>query len=191
MQRTVLKARRLKCMYCGRRCQKRTTGTARTRACSLLGCGLATLGMMLVPMAGCEPQSANTGSPKPAETKPSTAQKAADLVGSMQSPKTERVKAEVGVGKEGQRLENPDLVQPIVAPARALFRTKQRVVFEIQIPHALQLYKALKGKAPETQDEFMQQIVKANKIQLPKLPEGHRYVYDPEKEELMVERPAK
>lgn len=149
------------------------------------------LGLILVLIAGCDAQSKHKQPPKPNESKGSAAQKAADLAGSVQAPKMERIKAETGVGKQGQRLENPDLVQSIITPARALFRTRQRVVFDIQIPQAMQLYKALNGKSPETHDEFMQQIIKANRIQLPKLPEGQRYVYDPEKKELMVERPTK
>ena len=103
---------------------------------------------------------------------------------------TTRVKAEVGVGVKGQPLEDPRLVQTIVAPARALFRTEQRVVFEIQIPHAMQLYEATNGKRPATHAEFMEQIIQANQIVLPELPAGQRYVYDPETGELMVEKPA-
>jgi hypothetical protein len=101
-----------------------------------------------------------------------------------------RVKAEVGVGVKGRRLDDPNLVQTIVTPARALFRTQERVVFEITLPHALQLYEATNGRKPKTHEEFMEQIVKANQIKLPELPAGERYVYDPKAGELMVERPA-
>ncbi len=103
----------------------------------------------------------------------------------------ERVKAEAGVGIKGQRLEDKRLVQMIVTPARALFRTQQRVVFEVQIPHAVDLYQATNGFKPKTHDDFMAQIIKANNIQLPTLPPGEHYVYDPDKGELMVERPAR
>ncbi len=104
---------------------------------------------------------------------------------------TERVKAKVGVGAKGRRLEDERLVKLIVTPAVALFRTRERVVFEIQIPHAMQLYEALNGKKPVSQNEFFEQIIKLNQIKLPTLPEGQRYVYDPKKHELMVERPAR
>ena len=40
-------------------------------------------------------------------------------------------------------------------------------------------------------EEFMEKIVQANNIRLPELPEGHRYLYDPTTNELMVERPKK
>lgn len=102
----------------------------------------------------------------------------------------ERVKAEVGVGVKGQRLEDERLVQTIVMPAVALFRTQQRAVFEIQIPQAMNLYQASNGKKPDSEQVFFNEIIKANQIQLPELPPGQRYVYDPQRGELMVERPA-
>jgi len=36
----------------------------------------------------------------------------------------------------------------------------------------------------------MEKVIKANMIQLPELPEGHKYVYDPATKTLMVEKPA-
>lgn len=105
-------------------------------------------------------------------------------------PETVRVPAEVGVGVKGRKLDDPHLVQMIVTPARALFRTRERVVFEVQIPHAMQLYEATNGRKPRSHDEFMQEIIGFNQIQLPELPPGQRYVYDPESGELMVERPG-
>ena len=80
---------------------------------------------------------------------------------------TERVKAEVGVGAKGRRLEDPSMVKMIVTPAVALFRTRERVVFEVQIPKAIQLYEALNGKKLASQEEFFEHIIKANKIDLP------------------------
>ena len=59
----------------------------------------------------------------------------------------------------------------------------------MQMDEAMKLYKATEGHAPRTQEEFMDKIIKANSLQLPKLPEGHRYVYDPSTEKLLVERP--
>jgi len=54
----------------------------------------------------------------------------------------------------------------------------------------MRLYKAMNGHAPKTHEEFMEKIIKENRIQLPELPPGHRYRYYPEQEELMVEHPA-
>lgn len=103
---------------------------------------------------------------------------------------SEHVQAKTGVGQKGRRLEDERLAQTIVTPAISLFRTRERMVFEVKIPHAMQLYEAMNGRKPQSQKEFFDQIIKANQIQLPELQPGHQYVYDPEKGQLMVERPA-
>jgi hypothetical protein len=99
---------------------------------------------------------------------------------------TQRVKADVGVGKAGRSLDEYEGV--IVTPAKALFTVREKAVFQIQIPNALQLYKATNGSNPKTHEEFMAQVIEANSIQLPELPAGQRYVWDPEQGELMVEK---
>ena len=103
----------------------------------------------------------------------------------------ERVRAEAGVGKQGQSLNNEQGVGAmIVQPARSLFAFKQRAVFEIQIPSAVMLFAATEGRKPKSHDEFMSKIIKANQIQLPALPAGQTYVYDPQLGELMVQKPG-
>jgi hypothetical protein len=102
---------------------------------------------------------------------------------------TERVVAEAGVGKQGRSLDESE--GALVTPAKAYFSVRERVVFEVQIPKAISLYKATNGQAPQSHNEFMQEIVTANQIQLPALPDGHQYVYDVANEQLMVERPAR
>lgn len=101
-------------------------------------------------------------------------------------PETVQVKAEKGVGDKGRGYG-----QGIVAtPVAAYFSTKERVAFDIQIPEALKLFKATEDRMPKTHEEFMSKIIEANNIQLPTLPAGHRYVYDPKRGELMVEKAA-
>lgn len=104
-------------------------------------------------------------------------------------PNTERVKAEKGVGLKGRSLDQYEGL--VVTPAKAFFSAKERIAFEIQVPHALQLYEATNGEAPKTHDDFMTNIIQANQIKLPILPPGHKYVYDPETKQLMVERPKR
>ncbi|MBM4004015.1 MAG: hypothetical protein FJ295_12140 [Planctomycetes bacterium] len=101
---------------------------------------------------------------------------------------TEDVKAGVGVGAQGRSLDGHSGL--IVTPAKTLFAAKEKIVFEIAIPHALNLYNAAEGNYPRSHDEFMERVVRANNIVLPKLPEGNSYVYDPETYELMVRRPV-
>lgn len=113
----------------------------------------------------------------------------ADAARSEPDPGTEQVKAEAGVGVKGQSLEGESGL--LVVPAQAFFRVEQRVVFQIQIPEAMKLFKATEGRFPESEQEFMTKIIAANNINLPKLPAGHRYIYDPQAGELKVERPRK
>lgn len=106
---------------------------------------------------------------------------------------TVRVPAGVGVGRRGRSLDQfQSGVQRVIAePAKSLFATRERIVFNITIPHAMQLYQAEHGYLPRSHEEFMRDIIEANQIRLPELPAGHRYVYDPQRGELMVERPAR
>jgi hypothetical protein len=80
-------------------------------------------------------------------------------------------------------------VNLITQPASAYFTVKDRIVFEIQIPKAMQIFEHTKYRKPTTHDEFMDQIITRNGIKLPELMPEHRYVYDAKAGELMVERP--
>jgi hypothetical protein len=97
------------------------------------------------------------------------------------------VKAQKGVGIKGRSLDEYE--GPVVTPAKTLFTAKERIAFEIAVPQALALFNASEGRNPESHEEFMEKIVEFNKIELPQLPPGHKYVYDPARNELMVERP--
>jgi len=104
------------------------------------------------------------------------------------SPPFEARPAEVGVGIKGQSLKNETGIGKAIAqPAVVLFKVKEKIPFEILIPSAMGLFKASEGRAPESHEEFMTKIIKANQIQLPKLPEGQEYQYRPEDEQLWVQ----
>jgi hypothetical protein len=104
-------------------------------------------------------------------------------------PDTERVKADVGVGAKGRSLDEHEGV--LVTPAKAYFSMREKAIFQIAVPQALQFFEAQHGSGPKTHDQFMTDVIQANGIALPELPPGQRYVYDPEAKELMVERPAR
>jgi len=90
-------------------------------------------------------------------------------------------KAGVGVGIRGDSLRNEEGVGKIIAsPAVTYFNIREKAVFEIQIPHALNLFKAIEGRVPKTHEEFIEKIVKANSISLPQLKPGMKYRYRPE-----------
>ena len=94
-------------------------------------------------------------------------------------------KAEVGVGKKGH-YGGPGFIK---TPISVYFRAQEKITFEVQIPSNMNLYKAMNNnKGPATQEEFMEKIIKANRVDLPDLPPGDRYFYDPEKEELFIKQ---
>lgn len=117
------------------------------------------------------PQANTTGEAPPAEPAPTE-----------QAPVREV--AQPGVGVRGDTLDH-GIIQ---GPAKAYFQVRERAAF-LQIEQALNLYRGLEGRLPQSHDEFMEKVIQANGIQLPELPAGSRYVWDAEKGELMVERP--
>jgi hypothetical protein len=150
---------------------------------------------MLTMAVGCVPQfgqrpAADTGTTGNAATAGNNSGQGADpsSPGSGSQPAFEQVPAQAGVGIKGRSLDEHE--GALVTPAKTLFKVRERVVFEIQIPQAMALYQASEGNYPATHDEFMERIVNANNIKLPALPEQHVYVYDPESHELLVRRPA-
>src|SRR5262249_17905448 len=102
---------------------------------------------------------------------------------------TETVKAGVGVGQKGRSLDQYE--GALVTPAKAYFAVREKAVFQIQIPQAMQFYQAEAGETPKTHEVFMEQGIAKNSIKLPELPPGHVYQYNPETAELMVVRPKK
>jgi hypothetical protein len=94
-------------------------------------------------------------------------------------------KAEVGVGKSYSRLAK----SMICTDFAAIYCVREKLVFEVEIPHAMQLFKATEDRNPKSQEEFMEKIVKANQIKLPELWEGETYRYDPKTAELWVDPP--
>jgi hypothetical protein len=134
--------------------------------------GMLALGLVL--SVGCDQPTPQPSRPQPPVVNAPPA-----------PPPVVQKKAAVGVGAKGRGYG-----QGVIAtPAASLFAAKEKLVFEAQIPQAMQLFKATEDRAPKDNDEFMEKIIKANNIKLPELPEGDRYMYDPKTEELMVESP--
>jgi hypothetical protein len=99
----------------------------------------------------------------------------------------EPVVAKAGVAKQGQSLRNEQGIGRMIAqPAITLFTVRERAVFEIQIPSAMNLFNATEGRAPKNHDEFMTKIINQNQIKLPELPAGKTYQYHPEDAQLWV-----
>lgn len=108
-------------------------------------------------------------------------------------PGMERIAAQAGVGKKGQGYGGGIITEPI----SAYFKTRDRMAFGIQIPHAMKLFQAEHNRYPKDMAEFERVILQPAQIVLPELPEGHKYVFDPTQVDiangetgLMVERPS-
>ncbi len=134
----------------------------------LLVCVIVAAGLAVSTGSGCSPSSPPAS--KTAESKTVTPQKAV-----------------AGVGKRGQSLnETTGLARAITAGPATLLNFEQKAVLDIQIPQAIQLFKASEGRFPKSHEEFMQKIVEANRLVLPELPAGAVYRFNPEKGELWV-----
>lgn len=70
-----------------------------------------------------------------------------------------------------------NVTNPITGPLEIL-KLEQVKLPMLAIQHALNLYNAAEGHYPESHDEFMTQIIKANNIRLPLLPAGQEFQYD-------------
>jgi hypothetical protein len=148
-------------------------------------------------LAGCESQPPPVGAqpqpspplatiappvepaPVPAEPQPAPAP----------MPETETVKAEVGVGKKGRSLDEYEGI--VVTPVKTIWSTQEFLAYNVQVKKALDLFNATEGRMPKSHEEFMEKIIAPNLIKLPQLPEGQRYKWDPQTNQLMVERPKK
>lgn len=101
-----------------------------------------------------------------------------------QQPNMVQEKAQAGVTGKGA-YGGPGIV---TTPISTYFQIKEQLIFG-QVQQAIEIYKATNGAKPKSQEEFMRDVIQANMIRLPELPAGHKYVYDPQKGELMVEHP--
>jgi hypothetical protein len=140
-----------------------------------LGCGSDTRPSVPSPEASDVPPPPPPPPPSP-EGEVSPAEPSSIVEGETARP------AEVGVGRKGHGYGTGLIATPLAARWRAA----ERLIFEAQIPHAMNLFKATNGRAPASHDEFMKEIIKFNQINLPELREGEHYQYDPETEQLMV-----
>lgn len=140
------------------------------------------------------PQEPVAKPPAEAST-PAPAQPANNDAVKKESPKTET--AEPGSQKTldefgRKKIDGDPIMAPITVPIEVYLGIKWRVS-AITVQNAINNYKGLdpKGKGPATQEEFMREVIEKNGINLPPLPAGHRYVYDPKQEALLVEKPTR
>ena len=104
---------------------------------------------------------------------------------------TVTVRAQPGVGVQGASLapytgNNP--MEIITVPLRQVFNAREMIEFDKE-KHAVNLFKGMHERAPASHEEYMKEIIEANRIKLPQLRTGWEYFYDAETETLMVKRP--
>ena len=123
--------------------------------------------------------AATAGSPPPAPVPPPVTPPPAAPV---------QEKASEDLTKKG--IAAKDIGKGVLAtPTSTYLRIQDRAIF-LNLEHAMNLYKGEHGELPKTHDDFMRDIVQANNINLPELPDDSKYVYLPDKGELMIERRA-
>jgi hypothetical protein len=86
------------------------------------------------------------------------------------------------------RIDTNDITAPVTAPLQA-YGPMVEQISKTHVAHALSLFNATEGRYPESYDEFMEKIIKANNIRLPVLPFKHTYSYDVANHELVVIKP--
>ncbi len=135
-----------------------------------------------VPPPVVPPPAASATSPAPADT--GTAAPAPPSAPAAAAPV--QVTASDDATKKG--IAGKNMGKGVLAtPASVYLRIPDRAVF-MSVQHAMNLYKGEHEKLPKSHDDFMRDIIQANNINLPELPYGSKYVYVPEKEELMIEQ---
>lgn len=118
-----------------------------------------------------ESAQASTG----ADSQAAPVQSTADTDGGDAAPEeTTLGEVGVGVGRKGQAYGG----NIYTAPLAANFRARERIVFDIEIKRHMNFFQATHERLPESHEEFMTEIIRANRIQLPDLPEGEEYFYD-------------
>ena len=108
-----------------------------------------------------------------------------------EDPNLERVKAGKGVGLKGRSLDEYEGVY--VTPAKAYFAAKERIFFEIEFKANYDRWIILEDKVPQDFSELKSRFLDPLGLSknLPVLPEGHKYIWNPTTQELEVERPRR
>ena len=99
-------------------------------------------------------------------------------------PETRATMGAGSVSGKAQDLGN----NPVSLPIKTYFLGKEKISFDIQIPHAVRLFQAANGYYPRDAQEFWSEIIVPNQVPLPSLPSGDRYLYDAQSGELLVKR---
>ncbi len=150
------------------------------------------LGLILV--AGCDqptgstrPRSSTNAPVVAADPAPEPAQPDPNKPREILGKRTQDIRDIEAEKKSGGVVTQPRITakDPITIQGNAYVSiVGQAAILNIQ--HALDLYKAETGEFPKTTEEFMEKIIKANNIALPKLPFYQEYGYDAPNHKLVI-----
>ncbi len=160
-----------------------TFGAGLLALCAVCGCSEP------IPVPGEDAATTSETNADAATTSETTAESVAGTTENAAEPEAEYVekKADVGAtgkGEYGVTSEEPMSI--VTVPVSTYFKAQEMAVFRMQIPSAMNLFQASEGRYPNSEEEFMTKIIKANQIVLPKLPEGDVYFYDVQARELKI-----
>jgi hypothetical protein len=139
---------------------------------------LICIGCVAISVVGCKPEADRIRDEE----------NAAAAAVPVQEPQMPNQIAKTGVGVQGNSLDSIQGNDPrmlIAGPAIAFFKTKEKIVFDIQLPQSANLFNAEHGRNPKSHEEYMEKVV--GQIKLPTLPDKMVYRYHPESNELWVE----
>ncbi len=128
----------------------------------------------------------------PAEPSPAPAPAASEDRGIL-GRKTQDIRDAAAETKAGGRVASTKIVakDPITLPGNAYVTIIGRAS-QLSIEAAVKLYQGETGEYPKSTEEFMDKIVRANNIALPKLPAYQEYAYDVPSHSLVIfEYPAR
>ncbi len=111
---------------------------------------------------------------------------------SRNKPLRPKVTDDIGEFKGDKQVVMPEvkITNPVTGPLEAYNPLKQRIA-ALSLDHAVNMFHALEGRYPKDYDEFMQRVIKENKIQLPEPAKGLCYEYDVENHKLLIVKEAK
>ena len=157
------------------------TPPRRRPAPAAIACSLAAL---LV--AGCEEERHDTFAPKGKKAAAAPARKAEpEFIVGKRTQDIKDAKAEIRGGQAHQVQPRITAKDPITLQGNAYVTIiGQTSILSIQ--HAMDLYHATNDRYPKDYDEFMNEIIKANNIALPKLPHYQEYGYDAEQHKFII-----
>ena len=151
---------------------------------------LALAAILSLTLLGCEePRQVSKGAGKKnavAHAPGSSAEKKEpEFIVGKRTTDIRRVEPEVEKGAEV--IEKPRITakDPITLQGNA-YVTMIGQTSILQIQHAMNLFQGANDRLPKDYDEFMDEIIKANNIALPKLPHYQEYGYDETEHKLVI-----